>query len=156
MSGLTSCLTNIVLADVTEGFQFYLYSVHVEDAHGIAIDSRHRRKFLFNVGLLDGFLKDMPQKAKEDLKRVLFFHGSFFFSGRPVPGLDPEKLPLELPVSEKAEGDKIKIMQMVHYTAPKEMKIGGPALKKHEVAFDLRCSDCTKAFADVGALLQHW
>jgi hypothetical protein len=156
MSGLKSCLSNIILADVTDGFQFYLYSVNCEDANGDAMDSRHRRKFLFDLGFWDGMQKDMPEKEKDDLKRIVFFSGSFFFSGRPIAGLEPDKLPLELHVDEKAEGDSIRIMQMVHYLAPLELKPKATGVKADEVAFDKRCSNCAKAFADVGSLLQHW
>jgi hypothetical protein len=100
--------------------------------------------------------KDMPEKEKSDLKRIVFFSGSFFFSGRPIAGLEPDKLPLELHVDEKAEGDSIRIMQMVHYLAPLELKPEAAGAKPDEVAFDKRCSNCAKAFADVGSLLQHW
>ena len=156
LSGLKSCISNIILADVTQGFQFYLYSVACIDANGDNIDSRHRRKFLFDIGFWDGLLKDMPEKEKEDLKRVVFFSGSFFFTARPVPGLEPSNLPRALPVNEKAEGDTIQVQQSMHYLAPTELKQAAQAVGKNEVAFDKRCSDCTKAFADIGSLLQHW
>ena len=158
MSGLKKCLSNVILADITEGFQFYLYSVNCEDANGDSMDSRHRRRFLFDLGFWNGMLKDMPEKEKNDLRRIVFFNGSFFFSGRPLAGLEPDKLPLTLPVDEKAEGDSIKIMQMVHYLAPKELQKGKPIndINADEVAFDKRCANCAKAFADIGSLLQHW
>jgi hypothetical protein len=101
-------------------------------------------------------MKDMPTKEKADLRRVVFFSGSFFFSGRPLPNLDPKSFPLTLTVGEKAEGDIIKIMKMEHYTAPIELSVGASDTKPGEVSFDKRCGDCAKAFADVGSLLQHW
>ncbi len=156
LSGIKSVLCNIILANITEGFQFFLYSVDVKDAKGEAMESRFRRKFLFDRGFWDGFLKDMPEKEKEDLKRVVFFKGSFLFSGRPIPGLKPESLPIELPLDDKAEGDSIRIVKFAHYVAPTELttKIGN--IKSGEVSFDNRCADCTKSFVDVGSLLQHW
>lgn len=157
MSHMKSCLSNVMEADVCENFQFFLYSVAVENDHGEQIESRHRRKYLFDLGLWKGLLKEMPDKEKEDLKRVVFFQGSFFYSARKIPGLEPEKLTLTLPVSDEAEGDTIKVVQVFHYVTPLELK---PKVnlesKTDEVSFDKRCNDCTKGFADVGALLQHW
>jgi hypothetical protein len=62
LSGMKSCISNIILANVSPSFQFYLYSVNCVDANGDSIDSRYRRKFLFDTGLWDGFLKTMPEK----------------------------------------------------------------------------------------------
>ena len=145
-------------ADVCENFQFFLYSVAVENDHGEQIESRHRRKFLFDLGLWNGLLKDMPEKEKEDLKRIVFFQGSFFYAARKVPGLEPDKLPLSLPLTEDAEGDTIKVMQVIHYVTPLELKQQTSVKKEEtdEISFDKRCNDCTRAFGDTGALLQHW
>ena len=147
-------------ADVMENFQFFLYSVGVENDHGELIESRHRRKFLFDLGLWNGVLKDMPDKEKEDLKRVVFFQGSFFYSARRVPGFEPENLPLNLPLSEEAEGDTIKVLQVVHYVTPVELKQKLSTKQEPsddtKISFDKRCNDCTRAFPDTGALLQHW
>ena len=59
-------------------------------------------------------------KEKEDLKRVIFFNGSFFFSGRRIDALN--NLPMKLPTTEKAEGDEMTVMQMIHYLAPNELQ----------------------------------
>jgi len=162
MSGIKSCLSNVMQADVCENFQFFLYSVAVENDHGEQIESRHRRKFLFDLGLWNGLLNDMPDKEKEDLRRVVFFQGSFFYSARKIPGLEPENLSMNLPVSEDAEGDTIKVVQVIHYVTPIELKtkeniasVSEEKLKDVEVSFDKRCNDCTKGFVDVGGLLQH-
>ncbi len=105
-------------------------------------------------------LESMPTKEKEDLQRVVFFQGSFFYSSRRIPGLEPDKLPLDLPIApEKAEGDSAKIVQVMHYVTPIELKykdIDSSAEKEGQVSFDKRCADCTSAFKDLGALLQHW
>ena len=157
MSRMTSVLSNVMQVDVSENFQFFLYSVAVEDSNGVQVESRHRRKFLFDLGLWNGMLKEMPNKQKDDLRRVVFFQGSFFYSARKIPGLEAEKLPMNLPLSEEAEGDTIKVMQVIHYTTPKELKIKeSTSTKDGEVSFDKRCNDCAKCFPDVGALLQHW
>lgn len=160
MTDINSVLSNIVMADVSPNFQFFMYSVQTVDAEGIQIESRHRRKFLFDLGLWDGLLESMPEDEKEDLQRIVFFQGSFFFSARRIPGLEPEKLPLALPTPiEKAEGDGIQVMQFMHYVAPIELQFKDSAQspeREGEVSFDKRCADCTQAFKDTGALLQHW
>lgn len=162
MSRMKSCISNVMEADVSDNFQFFMYSVAVVNDHDEQIDSRHRRMFLFDLGLWNGLLKDLPDKEKEDLKRVVFFQGSFFYSARKIPGLEPDKLPLNLPLSEEAEGDCIKVVQVMHYEAPVELtpaKASAAAGDKKpgagDIAFDKRCNDCTRAFADTGALLQH-
>jgi len=154
----------------------------VENDQGEKIESRHRRKFLFDLGLWNGELKEMPDKEKDDLRRVVFFQGSFFYSARKIPGLEPNKLPLELPMSPEAEGDAMKVVQVFHYVTPVELlqpeeteteassspqqqqQQQQPAAatpkktlvsKDGEVRFDMRCNDCIKCFADIGALLQH-
>ena len=160
MSRMTSCLSNVMQADISENFQFFLYSVAVENDHGEQIESRHRRKFLFDLGLWNGVLKDLPDKEKDDLRRVVFFQGSFFYSARKIPGLEPQELPMTLPVTEDAEGDTIKVVQVFHYITPVELKTdikhGAKKLKDGEISFDKRCNDCAKCFVDSGALFQHW
>ena len=163
MSRMKSCLSNVMEADVSDNFQFFMYSVAAVNDHDEQIESRHRRKFLFDLGLWNGLFKDLPDKEKEDLKRVVFFQGSFFYSARKMPGLEPDKLPLNLPLSEEAEGDCIKVVQVIHYEAPVELTpakgstaAGDKKPGAGDIAFDKRCNDCTRAFADTGALLQHW
>mmetsp|Transcript_42001 Transcript_42001/g.46923 ORF Transcript_42001/g.46923 Transcript_42001/m.46923 type:complete len:590 (-) Transcript_42001:1218-2987(-) len=156
MSRMTSVLSNVMQVDVSENFQFFLYSVAVEDSNGVQVESRHRRKFLFDLGLWNGMLKEMPKKQKDDLRRIVFFQGSFFYSARKIPGLEAGKLPMNLPLSEEAEGDTIKVMQVIHYTTPQELKVKeSTPTKDGEVSFDTRCDDCAKCLPDVGALLQH-
>jgi hypothetical protein len=96
----------------------------------------------------------MPEREKADLRRCVFFSGSYFFSSRAIPGIEPGSLPMELPVD--GEGDTIRIVKFEHYTAPTELTIPVDKINADEVGFDKRCADCTKAFADVGSLLQHW
>jgi len=164
MSRMTSCLSNVMVADVCENFQFFLYSVAVVDDKGDQLESRHRRKFLFDLGLWNGLLKDMPAKEKEDLRRVVFFQGSFFYSARKIPRFEAENLPMSLPMTQDAEGDSINVVQVFHYVTPVELKTKestssastSTKTKDGELSFDKRCNDCAKCFTDVGALLQHW
>ncbi|KAG7355808.1 Piwi domain containing protein [Nitzschia inconspicua] len=159
MSGMNSVLSNIIMADVSPNFQFFLYPVQAVDSEGNHIESRLRRRFLFDTGLWDGLLQGMSAEEKEDFKRVIFFQGSFFFSARKIPGLEPEKLPVDLPLPvEKSEGDQIKVMQLMHYVTPIELQFKDTARSPErdgEVSFDKRCADCTQAFRDIGSLLQH-
>jgi hypothetical protein len=160
LSKLSSVQSNVMMANVSPNFQFFLYSVQIIDSEGNQIESRLRRKVLFDLGLWDGLLKGMSMKEKDDLKRVVFFQGSFFYAARKIPGLEAEKLPLPLHIPvEKAEGDSIQIMQLVHYVSPIELQYKDSASssrKEGELSFDKRCADCTTAFKDSGDLLQHW
>lgn len=155
-SGINSVLTNIIPATVTEGFHFCFYTVDCRDANGSPIESRHRRQFLFGLGLWDGLLKDMPDKEKEDLRKVVFFCGAYFFAARSIPGVDPAALPMGLPLDDKADGDSIRLVKFEHYTAPAEMPMSVDQIDSEHVKVDKRCADCTRAFVDVGSLLQHW
>lgn len=143
-------------ANVTEGFQFFFYSVDCRDANGVSVDSRHRRRFLFNLAFWDGLLKDMPEKEKDDLRKVVFFSGGFFYAARVIPGLEPAKLPMELPLDDKADGDSITLVKFEHYMAPLELVTSIDRVASDQVKVDKRCADCVRAFADVGSLLQHW
>lgn len=121
------------------------------------MESRHRRRLLFNTGFWDHFLKDTTAKEKNDLRRVVFFSGSYFCSGRPIPGLEPSNLPYKLPLGKEGEqGETLEIMQVFHYLAPDELRKPPSAVTANEVSFDYRCADCTKVFTDQGAVLQHW
>lgn len=119
------------------------------------MESRTRRRFLFEHGFWDGLLRQMPEKEKTDWRRQVFFSGSYFFAGRPLPGV--ESLPLELPIDPAtSEGDRITLVKCEHYTAPLELSTPIQSITSDQVSFDIRCADCTKAFVDVGSLLQHW
>jgi len=153
---MKSVLTNIVLADISEGFHFFLYTVDCHDAFGKQIESIHRRRFLFDEGIWNGVLKDMPKKEQDDLRRSIFFSGSYLFSARKIPGIDPASLPMQLPVGDLGEGDCIRLVKFEHYTAPLELKKAAQTISNAgEVKFDNRCANCTKAFPDMAGLLQH-
>jgi hypothetical protein len=67
LSNVNSLLSNIVLADISPNFSFYMYSIEVKNRAGVAIDSVTRRGALFNEAVWKNLLKDMPKKEKEDL-----------------------------------------------------------------------------------------
>jgi hypothetical protein len=111
---------------------------------------------LFNLGLWDGLLKEMPEKEKDDLRKVVFFSGRFFFSARVIPGAEPDKLPMYLPLDDKADGDSMRVVKLEHYTAPQELTTSIDQVGSDQIKVDKRCADCTRAFVDIGSLLQHW
>jgi len=148
-------MTNVILADVTENFSFYQYSIDCRDRRDQAIESLTRRKTLFDIALWDTVLRDMPRSEKEDLKRVVFFVGSYFFSARPIPGLEGSKLPLDILNGSSTDGDRFRCSQVFHFTAPHEITEDYDPRKPGEIAFDTRCGGCTKAFDNTNALLQH-
>merc|ERR1719148_481935 len=110
----------------------------------------------------------MSEKEVTSLQRVIFFEGSFFFSSRPIPGL--ENLPLdlvgsksssdsaasELPVMEN--GDCMIVTNWSAFSAPKMLLSGTNAVAAPTagtVSMDRRCADCTKAFVDLNGLKTH-
>lgn len=163
-----SVLTNIILAAPTPNFSFYLYTVHCLDKNHHPIDSRLRRRQLFEAGLWDGLLRNtLSHREKEDLQRVVFFAGAYFFSGRAIPQLDAANLPITLCDGTTTNGDVMRVLQVLHYTTPTELRNEEPSLSSLSssntippslatAACDLRCSQCTKSFSDAGALVQHW
>lgn len=101
-------------------------------------------------------LKDLPKKKKADLERVIFFAGSFFYTARPIPGLEFAKLPLEILAGETSDGDSFSIQRVFHYKAPSILTTPVALVAgKNEVILDNRCQDCVKAFHDVRGILQH-
>eukprot|EP00980_Cylindrotheca_fusiformis_P011868 scaffold2818_cov59-Cylindrotheca_fusiformis.AAC.3 len=116
---LSSCTTNMVPAEATEGFQFFLYTVNIKESNGEQMESRHRRKELFDIGFWDNLLKGLPNAEKKDLRRAVYFSGSYFCSGRPIPGLEQEKLPVSLPLGKAGElGETVEIVQLLILGAP--------------------------------------
>jgi len=80
-------------------------------------------------------------------------------SGRDIPGLTADKLPLVLNDGSDTNGDVMTIVTMKKYTRPKELTTAwNPAapLPAQAVSLDPRCSQCTKAFPNDGAMFQHW
>jgi hypothetical protein len=140
---------------VTPNFRFYQYGIEAVDKRGDLIDSFGRRAQLFDLGLWADRYKDMPAKEKESLKRVVFFKGSFFYSSRPLLGLEQKDLPTTLVDGTKSEGDVLRIVNVQCFTLPTEMQSGAAATKGEMTAMDRRCSHCTRAFADFYALISH-
>jgi hypothetical protein len=84
--------------------------------------------------------------------------GAYFFSGRAIPALDAANLPVTLCDGSQTNGDVMRVLQVFHYIAPVELRKDGLRQTAGEAEFevDLRCSACTKAFKDRGALIAHW
>lgn len=158
-SKLDRVLTNILPAKLSETFCFYLYSVDATDQKDNLIHSRGRRFELFRLGFWDGLLANMEPGLKSELKRMVFFAGSFFFSAREIPGLEPAKLPVMLGSGATTQGDTIRCVNVVKYTSPLCLMPSTPAAVArglNEVRLDsLRCFNCTRTFTNDGDMLQH-
>jgi len=156
LSGLKSVISNILPAEITANFSFYIYTVDCRDKDDTNIEGRGRRTDLFRIGVWDNLLKDLPAAEKEVLKRVVFFAGSFFFSGRPIPGLEKGKCPTQLVDGTQTKGDTFTIVQVQHYSAPEILTAPLPTAQQGEVTVDtFRCFSCTKTFKSEEFMLQH-
>ena len=119
------------------------------------MEQRWVRQTLFNVGIWDNLLSDMPAEEKDDLKRVVFFQGSFAFAGRPIPGLEPENLRYELVGT--GDGKTMFIEGVKHFGPPAEVAstvVKGTA--PDELTVDtFRCQQCNRSFATENQMRQH-
>lgn len=156
LSNIDKVLTNVLPAKLSETFAFYLYTINSTDKKDALIESRSRRFELFNLGW-DSLFTD--QQVKTELKRMVFFAGSFFFSAREIPGLEPTNLPRTLCDGSTTNGDTMSCDDVKRFTAPLVLMPSTPATIArglNEVQFDAsRCANCVKTFANYGELLQH-
>lgn len=156
LRNLSEVMTNIINCDVSESISFYQYNVESMDAGGNLVESRGRRGNLFRVGLWDTILADMDPNEKEELKRLVYFTGSYFFSARPIPGLEKANLPREMVSGAETGGDSMTCVGVDHFGPPACLVPPAPPVPATNVRFDnFRCSDCTRTFATREALLQH-
>lgn len=154
--GMKSVITNILPAEVSANFSFYIYTVDCKDTKDNNIEGRGRRAELFRKGVLDGILGGLPAAQKEGFKRVIFFAGSFCFSGRPIPGINPKECPKLLVDGTDTKGDTLTIVQVQHFSAPDCLVAPMPPPQEGEVVVDtFRCSTCTKTFTGEENMLQH-
>ena len=154
MSGITQVSTNIIRATVTPFFSFYQYMVECSDKNGKAIDQRFRRADLFRRGLYDNILQGATEVELNDWKRVIAFQGSYFFSGRRIPGLEPESIPMDLATNDN--GDVVRCVGVNHWKAPDILQATPSPTPAGDVALDsTRCGSCTACFANNQTLLQH-
>ena len=120
------------------------------------IESRGRRAELFRRAMWENLLKNMPESEKESLRRVMFFAGSFFFSGRAIPGLEKDKMPKNLVDGSASKGDSLSIVQVQHFSAPECLQTPTPTAGPAEVLVDtFRCAGCTKSFKTEDQMIQH-
>jgi hypothetical protein len=146
----------LIKATVSPHFSFYQYSVECIDKSGKQIESRFQRADLFRSAFWDNpkYMGNVEKKEKDDWKRVIAFQGSSFFSSRPVPGLEADKLPLELGSNQR--GDTIRCVNVEHFKAPDVLQGMPSTPPEGDIAFDsTRCANCTATFANHKLLLQH-
>ena len=125
----------------TPNFRFYQYGVEAVDKRGDLIDSFRRRAQLFDMGLWNGSYRDMSAKEKESLKRTVFFKGSYFYSSRPLLGLEQQNLPATLVDGQTSEGDVLRVVNVQCFTLPAEMKSGAATSTGTGVSMDRRCAN---------------
>lgn len=160
-SNLTQVLTNILPATVTQSFEFFLYGTDSQDKHEKQIESRGTRADLFNQGFWDGVLKNKTQQEKTDLRRFVYFAGSFFFSARPIEGLEKSKLPLRIVDGTNSDGATMTVVNVIRYKAPKELQMEESPVESmtgsmKSIAIDpTRCSFCSKTFTSKEGVMQH-
>jgi hypothetical protein len=107
----------------------------------------------------------LPQGEIKDLSRTIFFEGSFFFAGRPIPGL--VQFPAVIVGSTATcapDGESVIIVDCKAFSTPTELlatasqpsPTPAAAVKDQtQLCMDRRCSECTKAFPDLLALMAH-
>ena len=113
---------------------------------------------LFEEGFWKGLHGNLSKKEKDDLRRAVFFSGSFFFSAKAIPALEAKQLPLELTRGDKTDGDVMTCVNVVHFGPPTELVSSQPktTVKPGEVSFETHgCSNCTKSFVDMESMLRH-
>lgn len=157
LSDLNKVLTNNIPVELGKNFSFYLYSVDCRDGNGEQVEQRWVRQNLFNVGVWDHLLENMSADEKEDLKRVVFFQGSFFFAGRAVPGLEHDNLPVELSRGNDQEGNTMTVTAVKHFGPPDEVASAArQGTSSDELTVDtFRCQQCNRSFSAEYHMVQH-
>lgn len=146
-------------ATLSEKFCFYLYTIDTVDKKEKLIDSRSRRLELFGLGFWDGLMGRLSAADKKDLKRMVFFAGSFFYSAREIKELAPAVLPVTLCDGASTSGDKMMCVSVKKFTAPTCLlpptaATIQPAMES--VRLDtFRCNNCTRTFGSDSDMLQH-
>jgi hypothetical protein len=152
-------LTNILPAKVSDTFSFYLYCIDSADNKNNLIESRNRRMTLFNKGFFDDLLADMPEKDKKELRKMVIFGGSFFYSARKIAALGRVKLPYVLCDGTSTNGDTMTCVRVYKFTTPLVLlpNSSPDAVARGDVSFDgIRCNNCTRTFRNQDELLQHF
>lgn len=154
LSGIQKVKTNILQADLFANFDFYRYSVDVKDRKGRNIDSRSRRRSLFNTAIFNTLMKGYKTEDRKNLSRLVFFQGSSILSARPIPELDGD-LPFQILAGTTTEGDTFTIVQRFHFGRPEEFEERYQESKGDQIEMDCKCNECPRVFADGNSLIMH-
>ncbi len=165
-------LSNLIPATVTANFRFYQYGLDGSSSGGKVIDSRRRKGELLNIGLFDereGLLarNGMDAKDIENIRRVVFFEGSFMFTAKRIPFID--KFPFSLVGSRDGNqqgvdpnvpvmdnGDSMTITGVQAMCAPSIIAQEKTARDNEDALYvDRRCDGCPKAFENLESLMSH-
>jgi hypothetical protein len=152
---IDSVVANVLKAKVTDNFSFWRYNLDSRDARDENIEARGRRDLLFRRGFWDLLLANRTPEAKEDLKRVLFYAGSVFYCARQVPELAAVHRGEHVLLPGGTDGDVMTVVGVARLTPPAVLRAAPPPVGAHQVAADLRCSQCTLAFTSREGLEQH-
>mmetsp|Transcript_10674 Transcript_10674/g.23733 ORF Transcript_10674/g.23733 Transcript_10674/m.23733 type:complete len:459 (+) Transcript_10674:893-2269(+) len=152
----TQCHLTLRTQPTGANFSFYLYTGDCKDKNDKSIEGRGRRADLFRKGVWDNLLKDMPAAQKDVIQRAAFFAGSFFFSGRPIPGLEQENLPQLVVDGSETAGDTLTLVRVQKFAAPDCLQPPLPPTQQGEIVVETnRCSTCLATFQNEQALMQH-
>ena len=158
----------MILAAVSQTFNFYMYTVDAKHKDDGEIESRSRKATLFRRAIFNKLFQNRPDAEKNHLKRMIFFQGSYFFSARPIEELEGKgKLPRLLLDGTEDGGDTFRVVSRHHFKAPKVLSetivetivetIGAQPFGSDDnpLSFDSRCADCSKGFSSPDQLMQH-
>jgi hypothetical protein len=141
-------------AILTKNFGFYMYTTDARQADGQPMDSRYRRAQLFHQAIFDTLLEKKTDKEKKNIKKMVVFEGSFFFSTMAIEGLEAEKLPLLLFTS--VEQETFTVNRVHRFKRPSSMRPGlRQPIMGTNLQLDCRCASCAGRFVNTQALLQH-
>ena len=123
---------------------------------GKNIDSRSRRRFLFNTAIFKTLLKDKSNEDRKILSRLVYFQGSSFLSAVPIKELEESKVwPLQILDGSTTGGETFTVKHKFRFGMPKEFGEVFQETKGNVITMDCCCNGCGCRFADGNSLIQH-
>lgn len=155
-----AAITNIIPADITRNFHFYLYGVcctsKTKNLDGT--NAIHGKLFYSGIEKMLREKVGYTQAQIEDILRVVFFEGSAVLSSRKIPGIDKCDLPFVV-YQDVNDGDTCTLTSFEVFRAPKSLQsssyASSPVDETTMMAVDFRCANCTTSFATKDGLLSH-
>jgi len=151
-----TAVTNIIPADITRNFHFYLYGLcctskakNLDGSNAI-----HGKLFYHGIETLLREKMAYTQAQIDDVLRVVFFEGSAVLSSRKIPGIEKSDLPF-LVYQDVQDGDTCTVTSFECFRAPTCLQNSLTIDENTMIGVDFRCAHCTTAFATQDALLSH-